>query len=322
MAGIEHGSHPTEGSTSHSYRGVAVEEAILRGNFESVWALLVDGAATSPLPPAEEFPLPIHTGDHRVDMQAALAGLAPVWGFTSLATTTPTEARASLARASVMALSFLAQSARGTDVPQIQSWVVDQVRGTARRFLTRWHGHADERFVRAIDAGWIAVATDPHCPSIAVAAQTAATGADVAACLSAAVAAASGPLVAGGAARIAALLANPPGGDNAREFRRELGLTPRRAPLDSPRAHALERVAHEVGSDHGVAAAHAQELAGYTHPRFSTEQLLTTVWVTHLFSFAGVPERMLTAMFACGKTAGWSAAIVSEHTRLLEKINR
>src|SRR5699024_2893454 len=136
-----------------SHQDAGVEEAILHGNFESVWALLVDGGAGSPLPPAEEFPLPIRTGDHRVDMQAALAGLAPVWGFTSLTTTTPAEARTSLARASVMALSFLAQSARGPDVPAVQSWVVDRVRGTARRFLTRWHGEADERYVRAIDAG-------------------------------------------------------------------------------------------------------------------------------------------------------------------------
>lgn len=307
---------------AHSYRGVGVDEAILHWNFESVWALLVDGESGSPLPPAEEFPLPIRTGDHRVDMQAALAGLAPVWGFTPLTTTSPAAARKSLARASVMALSFLAQSARGPDVPAVQSWVVDQVRGIARRFLTRWQGEADERFARAINAGWIAVAADPGCPSMSVAKQTAATGADIAACLSAAVAASSGPLAGGSASRIADILTHSPGGSAAREFRRAWGFTQRREPLRSPRVHALEQVAREVGSDHEPVAKHAADLARYTHSRFSTEQLLTTLWVTHLFTFAGVHERMLTAMFACGKTAGWSATIVSEHTRLLKKLNR
>lgn len=307
---------------THTYRGIGADHAILTRSFESVWALLVDGETGPPLPPAEEFPLPIRTGDHRVDMQAALAGLAPVWGLTSLVTTTPRVARTDLARASVVALSFLAQSARGPDVPAVPAWEVNHVRGTARRFLTRWHGEADERFVRAIDAGWIAVAADPHCPSTAVASQTAATGADIAACLSAAVAASSGPLVSGGAARLADLLAHDPGGPEARRFRAEWGFTRSSTPYQSPRASALEQVARDLGTEYQPIAAHASELAHYTHPRFSREQLVTTLWVTHLFTFAGVHPRMLTAMLACGKIAGWSAIVVSEHTRLLEKLRQ
>ena len=322
MSAHDQGAPPVEPFGIHFYRGVGVEEAILRWNFESVWALLVDGKKDSPLPPAEDFPLPIHTGDQRVDMQAALAGLAPVWGFTSLDTTTPAQARKALSRASVTALSFVAQSARGSEMPAVQAWVVDQVRGTARRFLTRWHGEVDERFARAIDAGWIAVAADPNCPSMAVVARTAATGADIAACLSAGVAASSGPLVAGGAARIAEFLRLPPNQATTEEFRHEWGLKLRNTPFESPRVRALEQVSREVGSDYEGVAIHAGNLARYTHPRLSTEQLLTTLWVTHLFTFAGVPERMLTAMFACGKTAGWSSKIVTEHARLLEKINR
>jgi len=322
MGGIEHVSDGEGPSGAHSYRGLAVEEAIRAWSFESVWALLVDGEVGSPLPPAEAFPLPIRTGDHRVDMQAALAGLAPVWGFTSLPTTSPAAARTSLARASVMALSFLAQSARGPDVPAVPDWVVDQVSGIARRFLTRWLGEADERRVRAINAGWVAIAAAPGCPSLEVARHTAATGADIAACLAAAVAASSGPLVAGAAARLAEVLTTAPGGAQVREFRRQWGFARRPSPHTSPQVEALEEVSREVGSEYKVVAAHAAEIAHYTHPRFPTEQLLTTLWVTHLFTFAGVPPRMLTAMFACGKTAGWSATIVTEHSRLLEKLNR
>lgn len=313
---------------TRTYRGVGVDEAITSWNFESVWALLVDGQPGSPLPPAEEFPLTIHTGDNRVDMQAALAGIAPVWGLTSVMTTELSEARAALARASVLALSFLAQSARGSDVPAVPAWRVDEVRGAARRFLMRWKGEADERFVRAINAGWIAVAADANCPSLHVAATTAATGADVAACLSAAVAAASGPLAAGGAAQLAALLEHSPTGAEAEEFRRRFGFT-RTNSADSaesvrhsPRVRALEAAAREVGSDYRSIAAHTVEFSRYRHPRFSMEQLLTTLWATHLFAYAGVPPRMLSAMLACGKTAGWSAVILIEYTRLLESLDR
>ena len=46
-------------------------------------------------------------------MQSALAQLAPLWGFKPLLDIEADEARDNLARASVMALSFVAQSARG-----------------------------------------------------------------------------------------------------------------------------------------------------------------------------------------------------------------
>ena len=78
-----------------------------------MWALLVDGKFGPGLPPAEPFPIPVHTGDVRVDVQAALAMLAPVWGYRPLLDTCDDEAREQLARASVMALSYVAQSARG-----------------------------------------------------------------------------------------------------------------------------------------------------------------------------------------------------------------
>ena len=72
--------------------------------FEQVWGLLVDGAFEPGLPPAEPHPLTVRSGDPRVDVQSALAMLAPEWGFEPLIDISDEEARDELARASVMAL--------------------------------------------------------------------------------------------------------------------------------------------------------------------------------------------------------------------------
>ena len=67
------------------YRGVDINDLVGRVSFGQVWGLLVDNEFDPGLPPAEPFPLPVHTGDIRVDVQSALAQLAPVWGFTPAA---------------------------------------------------------------------------------------------------------------------------------------------------------------------------------------------------------------------------------------------
>ena len=46
--------------------------------------MLQPGRFGDGLAPAEPFPLPIHTGDVRVDVQAGLAMLAPIWGYPPL----------------------------------------------------------------------------------------------------------------------------------------------------------------------------------------------------------------------------------------------
>ena len=72
------------------------------------------------LPPAEPHPLAVRTGDPRVDLQSALAMLAPEWGLGQLIDIADEQAREDLARVSVMALSFVAQSARGVGRPPIR----------------------------------------------------------------------------------------------------------------------------------------------------------------------------------------------------------
>src|SRR5206468_12993389 len=95
------------------YRGVDIDDLVGKVAFEKVWGLLVDGAYEPGMPPAVPYPIPLLTGDTRVDVQAGLAQLAPSWGFRQLLDITDEEARDNLARASVMALSFVTQSARG-----------------------------------------------------------------------------------------------------------------------------------------------------------------------------------------------------------------
>ena len=101
------------------YRGVDLKDLVGRVSFGQVWGLLVDNEFDPGLPPAEPFPLPVHTGDIRVDVQSALAQLAPVWGFRPLLDIDDAQVRDNLARASVMAISFIGPSAHGQSTRDI-----------------------------------------------------------------------------------------------------------------------------------------------------------------------------------------------------------
>ncbi|EUA50903.1 citrate synthase family protein [Mycobacterium xenopi 3993] len=64
-------AEPDKDGGALRYRGVDIEDLVSRQvTFGDVWALLVDGKFGHGLPPAEPFPLPIHSGDVRVDVQA------------------------------------------------------------------------------------------------------------------------------------------------------------------------------------------------------------------------------------------------------------
>ena len=125
------------------YRGVDIEELVGSVPFEQVWGLLVDGSFEPGMPPAQPHPLAVRTGDPRADLQAALAMLAPEWGLQSLIDIDDDQARRDLARVSVMALSFVAQSARGTGRPPISQLEIDKASSIPERFLIRWRGEAD-----------------------------------------------------------------------------------------------------------------------------------------------------------------------------------
>lgn len=166
------------------YRGVDIEDLVGHVSFGNVWGLLVDGAFNPGLPPAEPFPIPVHSGDIRVDVQSALAMLAPAWGLKPLLDIDAAQARDDLARAAVMALSYVAQSARGQSLPMVPQREIDKAQSVVERFMIRWRGEPDPKHVAAVDAYWTSAAEHGMNASTFTARVIASTGADVAAALS------------------------------------------------------------------------------------------------------------------------------------------
>src|SRR6201995_4624745 len=199
-------AEPDRAGGSLRYRGVDIEDLVGKVSYGHVWGLLVDNEFNPGLPPAEPFPLPVHTGDVRVDVQSALAQMSPLWGFRPLLDIDVAQAREDLARASVMALSFVAQSARGQHSPMVPQRQVDQGATIAERFMIRWRGEPDPRNVDAVDAYWVSAAEHGMNASTFTARVIASTGADVAAALSGAIGAMSGPLHGGAPARVLGMI--------------------------------------------------------------------------------------------------------------------
>src|ERR1700691_1885677 len=136
-------AEPDREGSALRYRGVDIEELVGHLTYGDVWGLLVDNSFEPGLPPAEPYPLPVHSGDIRVDVQSALAMLAPAWGMRQLLDATDEEARDALARPSVMALSFVAQSARGPGHPMVPQKRVDEASTIVERFMIRWRDSPD-----------------------------------------------------------------------------------------------------------------------------------------------------------------------------------
>ena len=249
-------AEPDKAGSALRYRGVDIEDLVGNVPFEEVWGLLVDGAYLPGLPPAEPHPLSIRSGDPRVDVQAALAQLAPEWGLKQLIDISDEQARADLARASVMALSFVAQSARGRGRPPVPQSEIDKVNSIPERFLIRWRGEADPKHAKAIDAYWISAAEHGINASTFTARVIASSGADIAAALSGAVGALSGPLHGGAPSRVLQMLdevertGDPEGYVKQVLDRGErlMGFGHRVYRAEDPRARVLRRTAREIGA--------------------------------------------------------------------------
>ncbi|MGW5055495.1 citrate synthase 2 [Actinokineospora sp. NPDC004072] len=305
------------------YRGVDIEDLAGRVTFGDVWALLVDGRFGSGLPPAEPFPIPVHSGDVRVDVQAGLAMLAPIWGYQPLLDITDDEARDQLARASVMALSYVAQSARGIHQPAVPQRRVDQCRTITERFMTRWRGEPDPAHVKAVDAYWVSAAEHGLNASTFTARVIASTGADVAASLSGAIGAMSGPLHGGAPARVLPMIAEVERTGDARAVvrgildrgERLMGFGHRVYRAEDPRARVLRRTCAELGAArYEVAAALEQAALAELRERRPDRAIETNVefWAAVILDFAEVPPHMMPAMFTCARTAGWCAHIMEQ----------
>jgi citrate synthase len=316
-------AEPDREGGSLRYRGVDIEELVGRVPFERVWGLLVDGRFEPGLPPAEPHPLAVRSGDPRVDVQSALAMLASEWGFEPLIDVSDEVARDQLARASVMALSFVAQSARGTGRPPVPQREIDKATSIPERFLIRWRGEADPDDVKAIDAYWISAAEHGMNASTFTARVIASTGADVAAALSGAVGALSGPLHGGAPARVLKMLeAVEREGDAERWVKaaldrgeRLMGFGHRVYRAEDPRAAVLRRTSREIGSQR-FEVAEALETAALAElkARKPDRVLATNVefWSAVVLDHASVPPSLFTSLFTCARTAGWSAHILEQ----------
>ena len=195
-------AEPDKEGSALRYRGVDIDDLVGRVSFGNVWGLLVDDQFNPGLPNAEPFPLPVHSGDVRVDVQSAIAMLAPSWGFQPTLDISDEEIRSNLARTSVMVLSYLAQAARGIIAAPIPESEIDKAHTVVERMMIRWRGEPDPLHVRAIDAYFVSAAEHGMNASTFTARVIASTGADVAAALSGAIGAMSGPLHGGAPSRV------------------------------------------------------------------------------------------------------------------------
>jgi citrate synthase len=270
----------------------------------------------------------VHTGDVRVDVQAAVAMLAPAFGMRQTYDISDEQAREDLSRVAVMVLSYAAQSARGLDKPVVSQREVDKGATLADRFMIRWKGEADPQHVKAIDAYWSSAAEHGMNASTFTARVITSTGADVAAAFSGAIGAMSGPLHGGAPSRVLGMIEEvekrdvEESGDAAAYVKglldkgeRLMGFGHRVYRAEDPRARVLRRTARELDAPrYEVAEALEKAALAELKERRPDRVLETNVefWAAIVLDFAEVPSHMFTSMFTCARTGGWSAHILEQ----------
>ncbi|HEY0359123.1 MAG TPA: citrate synthase 2 [Mycobacteriales bacterium] len=316
-------AEPDKEGNALRYRGVDIEDLVGKVSFGNVWALLTDGKFGPGLPPAEPFPIPVHSGDIRVDVQSAVAMLAPYWGLGQMLDISDEQAREDLARISVTTLSFVAQAARGIGLPAVPQRDIDRARTIVERFMIRWRGEPDPAHVKAVDAYFTSAAEHGMNASTFTARVVAGTGADAAASVSSAIGALSGPLHGGAPSRVLKMLDEVEQSGDAEAWvkqamdkgERLMGFGHRVYRAEDPRARVLRRTAQELGSPrYEVAEALEKAAIAELTARKPDRPLRTNVefWSAVVLDFAEVPAHMFTSMFTCARTAGWSAHIMEQ----------
>jgi citrate synthase len=200
---------------------------------------------------------------------------------------------------------------------------VDAGATLAERFLARWRGEADPVHARAIDAYWSTAAEHGVSASTFTARIVASTGADAGAALSAAVGALSGPLHGGAPARVLRMLDElERAGDATRYVKRVLdrgerlmGFGHRVYRAEDPRARVLRRAARELGSPRLDAAEQLERAALDQLAARKPDRVLATnveFWSAVVLDHAQVPPQLFVPLFACSRTAGWSAHVLEQ----------
>jgi len=313
-------AEPDRAGGALRYRGVDVVELVGRVPFERVWGLLVDG---KPLPGLElgaaaAAAVEVTEGDARRELQAAIARL-PMRPLIDL---DAEQARDELAAASAATLELTAQIARAV-APVAGAGAGVGASGAAARFLARWRGDADPAHAKALDAYWITAAEHGSNASTFTARIVASTGADVAAALSAAVGALSGPLHGGAPARVLTMLDEVEReGDATRYVKRVLdrgerlmGFGHRIYRAEDPRARVLRRTAAELHSTRFQTATELERAALTELQERKPDRVLATnveFWSAVILDFAEIPPSLFLPLFACARTAGWSAHILEQ----------
>jgi citrate synthase len=303
------------------YRGINIEDLVDHVPFEQVWGWLVDEAFEPGLP-AAHCDLEQRTGHYIGDLQTALASLSGRWELGQFIDIGDDEAKEDLRRLSAAALSIVAQSARGADLPPVPEATVTEGKTAAERFLLAWRGEVNEKHARAIDTYWICTAEHGLNASTFTARIVASTGADAGAALSSAVGALSGPLHGGAPARVLPMLDAVAESGDAEKWvaealargERIMGFGHRVYRAEDPRSRVLKRVAKELGSPRVAVAEELEHVAHEAIARKSPGHSWTNVeyWSAVVLDVAEVPPALAPAMFACSRTAGWSAHILEQ----------
>ena len=177
--------------------------------------------------------------------------------------------------------------------------------------------------MRALDAYWVSAAEHGMNASTFTARVIASTGADVAAALSGAVGALSGPLHGGAPARVLYMIEEVERSGDAEGYvksvldrhGRLMGFGHRVYRAEDPRARVLRRTAKELGAPrYEVALALETAALAELRARRPDRVLETNVefWAAIILDFAQVPADITPSMFTCARTAGWAAHIMEQ----------
>jgi citrate synthase len=318
-------AEPDREGGSLRYRGVDIEELVGQYHFEQVWGLLVDESFEPGLPAVPPYEGGGLTGNTPADLQSVTARVGAEWGLEKLIDITDDEAREDLRRLSAQFISIAAQSARIADgeSDRIAPQTVSQGQTTAERFFLEWRGEADPKHVQALDTYWICTCEHGLNASTFVARITASTGSDCAAALSSAVGALSGPLHGGAPARVLPMLDAAADSGDPQSYVQELiergerlmGFGHRVYRAEDPRARLLKKTAQELAAPRYEVADKLEAAALEALRKKSPDRPLETnveFWSAVVLDVAGIPPELAPAMFACSRTAGWSAHILEQ----------